>query len=351
MPAYQTPAVEPTAPVAVAPKTLNIDEGAGYKRWAIAIAAGALVLGGLVIWSRSGTKVTPDQGDRPVVLTADELAGSTTLPVSIVPGDSSIPSSTLPGVETTAADPNATTVPTTPGIATTTPSGGVVTTTPTGGVATTVPGSTATTAVPATTTAPATTVPAVTTLPPAVTGTEGPHGRNSLEVESFVSYVGRDMVLVGRVPTQQVSDTMAARAQEFLPADTFQNLVEVDPAAAAPIPIFELPIDAIFEGDTATIKMQFAPQIVQMATALKNHPSTTISIYVHTDDLVDAATALQRTAAQAESLRQIFLAQGIANNRIFLFPKGSTELLGDSSTPEGLLLNRRLEFVVNGLYN
>ena len=34
-----------------------------------------------------------------------------------------------------------------------------------------------------------------------------------------------------------------------------------------------------------------------------------------------------------------------------MFPKGSTERLGDSTTPDGLALNQRLEIVVNGLYD
>ena len=322
-------------------KSGPVHDGPSYRKWALGLGLGAVALAGLVVWKQSTRDVTADESEAPSVLVAGDLVTTTSAAGvsttgTTVPGVTTVPV-TIPGGPGTTA----TTVPSTAPLTTAITTASTVATTSATTAATTAPATTTTTPAATTTTAP----------PVTVTPVEGPHLTSDPAIESFAAVTGGIATLAGRVPDQATADRMTARANEFLLLSSIENYLQIDPSAKAPVPLFMFLADGIWDGDSATIRLEFGPQIVRMATALKARPNSVISIYVHTDNHASADELTAQTQAQAQSFKDILVAQGVNPNNIWLFAKGATEPAADDSTPDGRQINRRVEVVVSGLYD
>lgn len=309
----------------------------GTPQRLLLLGVGAM-LGGGTAWLAK-----PDSASSPAVAPAAAVATVTT----------------VASTSTTIGAPASTSIvvdsPSTPAPASAPPAGQPVSTVPTAAVPPVAPSAPPTAAPQA---APVTT-PTVTTLPtpvatgptlpPAIPGVEGPHLPGDPALTGLATFAEGTLTIVGAVPDQATADLVVQRATAFLPASTVTHGLTATPGAPAPLPLFILSSDEVFA--EATIRLEFAPSIIAMASQLQAFPGTTVDFYVHTDATAGSeSAALELTTRQAEALRAIFIAQGIDNARIHVFPKGSTEPLGllGAGQPGA---DRRLEVVVAGLYS
>ncbi len=290
-----------------------------YRRLVGGAVVGVLVLIGLVVWTKATELVEPDQGDPPQVLLAGDLPGTDSSVVTVPDGPSSSgvpepPSSPAPGTEPPESVPPETAPPQT--------------------------------APPQT--APPETVPIVTMPPVTVEPSEPPHSRNMPGISSYVTRSGSTVTLNGTVPDQASHDLIVTLAGQVLLGTQVDELT-IDPLASAPVPLYEVPADLLWDGDSAVLRLDAAPQIVQFGAVMKLHTGVTLDLYVHTDAHGDPAAMLEQTRQQGQALIVILVAQGVDPSRIHLVPIGSAEPLGLTGAG-GENLDRRVELVFNGLY-
>jgi outer membrane protein OmpA-like peptidoglycan-associated protein len=96
-----------------------------------------------------------------------------------------------------------------------------------------------------------------------------------------------------------------------------------------------------FDTDKAVIK---DPRVLDEAvTIMKANPQITGEVHGHTDSTGSEAHNQRLSEARANAVRDYFIKQGIAGNRIRAKGFGETMPVATNDTPEGRALNRRVE--------
>ena len=101
-----------------------------------------------------------------------------------------------------------------------------------------------------------------------------------------------------------------------------------------------------FDTNSDHLKLDSAPVIKQIASALIKNPNLKLEIDGYTDSTGDAAKNQDLSQRRAEAVRQVLVAQfGIDASRLTAKGFGPDKPIGSNDTPEGRAENRRVEFV------
>jgi outer membrane protein OmpA-like peptidoglycan-associated protein len=101
-----------------------------------------------------------------------------------------------------------------------------------------------------------------------------------------------------------------------------------------------------FDTNSDRLKLESAPVIKQIASALIKNPNLKLEIDGYTDSTGDAAKNLDLSQRRAEAVRQVLTSQfGVDAARLTSKGFGPDKPLGSNDTPEGRAENRRVEFV------
>ena len=304
------------------------------KSWVIPVAAGLLAVG-LVIAERA-TNTT--NGSAPPT-----AASSTVSPVRTAPATTAAPSSELPTVLPTV-------LPTTnPSVVTTTSTVVVTTTAPATTQAPTTAASTTTTptlvTVPPTTAATAPPTPPATTAPPALLQPGPP-----VAPARWAVFSDGNVFLRGVVPDDATAAIIVTKAAKIVGADhVFDEYTRI-PGAAVPksAPLF-VADTILFGSNNATIYPEFEGILNLGVVLLKTFPTVTVTIRGHTDSQGTAAGNAKLAERRVQAVIDHLVAAGVDTSRLVGQPIGAEEPIADNQTHEGRQLNRRIEFVVDGL--
>jgi hypothetical protein len=319
------------------------EENAPRLRWAIGLVA-LMAVGGWFGYQRltgdtqatSGPEALPlDPPTAPTLPTIPEssMPESTDVETTMATRAAIMPSKSPPRPTTTSIVPTTTTaVPTTTSTVPTTTST-VPTTTSTVPTTTSTVTTTALTAVTAAPIDPrsllpdGTVVSALVTFDPeviTVTGTVSSHG----VVEGLLDFVA-SADAVGR---------------------PIRNEVTVDPSAPGADSVRFVGLDPLpYPEGTADIRPEHAAELDRIATLLGAFPDVTVVVVGRADQRGPAERNLGIAARRAEATIEYLVSHGIEPARLTALAIGESQLTSSADAEEAYALNRRVEFVVDGL--
>jgi outer membrane protein OmpA-like peptidoglycan-associated protein len=101
-----------------------------------------------------------------------------------------------------------------------------------------------------------------------------------------------------------------------------------------------------FDTNSDRLKLDSAPVIKQIASALIKNPNLKLEIDGFTDATGDAAKNQDLSQRRADAVRQVLVTQfGVDSARLTSKGFGPDRPIGSNDTPEGRAENRRVEFV------
>lgn len=87
-------------------------------------------------------------------------------------------------------------------------------------------------------------------------------------------------------------------------------------------------------------------QIDELIQLMKDNPGMAIRLEGHTDNRGDEKLLQELSEERVKTVRDYMLSKGIDGNRIEYVGYGGTRPLSDNKSPEGIEINRRVEFVI-----
>lgn len=150
---------------------------------------------------------------------------------------------------------------------------------------------------------------------------------------------------------EEQAQIVAAIEQVVGPGNAIGEYV-VDPLLAAEEDDTGTPVyiedTVLFTTGSAEIAPDFEPLLAVGLRLLQVQPGVTLEVTGHTDSLGSDAANLALSQNRVDAVKEFFVAQGIAPERIVAVGKGEAEPRADNDTPEGRQANRRVEFLVKG---
>ena len=107
--------------------------------------------------------------------------------------------------------------------------------------------------------------------------------------------------------------------------------------------ILNMPGDVTFAYDSASVQPQFQSTLDQVATTLREYPSTYIDIYGHTDSRGSEVYNQGLSERRAVSVQSYLASRGVQSARIATQGYGETALKCPETSEEGYRCNRRVE--------
>jgi outer membrane protein OmpA-like peptidoglycan-associated protein len=101
-----------------------------------------------------------------------------------------------------------------------------------------------------------------------------------------------------------------------------------------------------FDTDSAEIKSEYVKKLQESLAVMQSYLSRKIIVTGHTDSTHTPEYNLELSLQRARSVRQWFIGQGVAANRLETRHYGESQPVADNSTPAGRTLNRRVEIVL-----
>ncbi len=98
----------------------------------------------------------------------------------------------------------------------------------------------------------------------------------------------------------------------------------------------------LFDVDSDRLRPESTPVLVELTTALKEHPDLRVGIEGHTDAQGEDAHNLALSERRARAVVAYLTSQGIAAARLQSAGKGESMPVADNATPEGRQQNRRV---------
>jgi outer membrane protein OmpA-like peptidoglycan-associated protein len=102
----------------------------------------------------------------------------------------------------------------------------------------------------------------------------------------------------------------------------------------------------LFDTNSATLRPASESDITKMAAILQKYPDTNVLIEGHTDNTGSDAINQPLSERRAQAVANSTISKGVASSRITTQGYGSTQPVGDNSTPEGKQANRRVEIAI-----
>jgi outer membrane protein OmpA-like peptidoglycan-associated protein len=110
--------------------------------------------------------------------------------------------------------------------------------------------------------------------------------------------------------------------------------------------IVTMPQDILFATDSATLSGGLLSDIRDVGRSLLSYPNTTAQIIGHTDSDGDAAYNLNLSQRRAQSVANVFIAEGVPAGRLQVIGRGEDQPIASNFTPEGKAQNRRVQIVI-----
>ncbi len=107
--------------------------------------------------------------------------------------------------------------------------------------------------------------------------------------------------------------------------------------------VLNLPGDVTFDYDSATVKPQFQSTLDQVATTLRDYPSTAIDIYGHTDSRGSEVYNQGLSERRANAVQSYLSSRGVQYERLATRGYGETALKCPETSDDGYACNRRVE--------
>jgi OmpA-OmpF porin, OOP family len=101
-----------------------------------------------------------------------------------------------------------------------------------------------------------------------------------------------------------------------------------------------------FDFNKATIKPESVPILYNAAEILLKNPDVKVEIQGHTDNIGSDKYNQKLSLQRAETVKNFFIAKGIAANRLTTVGFGKSKPIMDNSTEQGRGLNRRIELKI-----
>ncbi len=107
--------------------------------------------------------------------------------------------------------------------------------------------------------------------------------------------------------------------------------------------VLNMPGDVTFGYDSATVQPQFQATLDQVATTLRNYPSTAIDIYGHTDSRGSDVYNQGLSERRANAVQSYLSSRGVQYERVATRGYGETALKCAETSEDGYRCNRRVE--------
>ena len=135
---------------------------------------------------------------------------------------------------------------------------------------------------------------------------------------------------------------------EQQPLDAMMDIADADPFAGSPRPRETFVArDVLFKFDSDEVEDSFRESLERFADYLKQPPGfRQFIIEGHTDSVGSDAYNLNLSQRRANSVRQVFIENGIPANRIKAVGRGERDPIADNGNYQGRQINRRVEFEI-----
>lgn len=109
-----------------------------------------------------------------------------------------------------------------------------------------------------------------------------------------------------------------------------------------------LNLDAVFfDVDRSTLRSQGKVKLQEFVKVIEQSPSRMVYIEGHTDSIGDTDYNQKLSERRANSVREVFIAQGIDAGRLLAKGYGETRPIAKNSSSEGRQKNRRVEVLIS----
>jgi outer membrane protein OmpA-like peptidoglycan-associated protein len=107
-----------------------------------------------------------------------------------------------------------------------------------------------------------------------------------------------------------------------------------------------LPESVTFPTGSAVVDTGFLPALRQIAKSLRDHPSSTVRVVGHTDNVGSATYNLNLSQERALAVARILIQYGVSASRITYSGRGFAEPITSNNSAAGRAMNRRVEVVI-----
>jgi OOP family OmpA-OmpF porin len=172
----------------------------------------------------------------------------------------------------------------------------------------------------------------------------------AVDAERYSVLKGGKVYLLGRVPSQEVADTIIAKATAVMGEGNVVDQYQVDPASSLPssAPLYVADY-VLFGYDSAELAPDFLPLLDLGVALMAQNPAVTISVVGHTDSRGSAAYNLDLSQRRVDAVLAYWTAAGVDPARVSGVARGEELPIASNDTEEGRAVNRRTEFVIDGI--
>jgi outer membrane protein OmpA-like peptidoglycan-associated protein len=157
--------------------------------------------------------------------------------------------------------------------------------------------------------------------------------------------------LRGKVPTVAVAQELIDKAGKVVGPANVINEYAIDAAAPLPksAPLY-VADTVLFDTGSAKLRPEFVGLLDLGVVLLTQNPQVTVTINGYTDSVGDEQMNLTLSQHRVDAALAYLQAKGIDTaTRVTGIAKGEADPVGDNATAEGRRLNRRVEFIIQGL--
>jgi len=104
--------------------------------------------------------------------------------------------------------------------------------------------------------------------------------------------------------------------------------------------------DTFFATGSSTIQPGGYAELDRMVSALNQYPETRIRVEGHTDNVGSEQMNMDLSQRRADAVKSALVSRGVAQERIISMGFGESRPKADNATPEGRLMNRRVEVFI-----
>ena len=154
------------------------------------------------------------------------------------------------------------------------------------------------------------------------------------------------------MPSQQAAETLVglALANSQFPDLPVDNRLTVNPSVPVGVGVRVLELNSVrFDEGSAEIVPEHALQFDRVAGIMNLFPNTTVVVVGHADQRGSDATNLVLAQRRADAVVGYLASLGIDGSRLSARSVGEADLLTVDDDEASLALNRRTEFIINGL--
>ncbi len=149
---------------------------------------------------------------------------------------------------------------------------------------------------------------------------------------------------------QEEERRKAVEQQAQIQADLVARLQQIEKSTRVEARgiVVTLPSNVYFASGRAELQPEIRAHLVDIGKTLAGVPNRKILIEGHTDSTGTLGFNMKLSELRAESVRAVFVEQGVAADRIETHGYGPTKVVASNKTTSGRSQNRRVEIVIEG---